>query len=101
MSGHHWHAFKSPDAAVQAKLSLNAVWWSGLHMARAALCCTGLTEAAVRDVTHLWYKGQGLAKGAIDDFPVPLFFRLATTADVRQVPKHQQNGQKQVNSHAR
>lgn len=55
----------------------------------------GLTEAVVGDATYLWYKGQGMAKGAIDDFPVPLFFRLATMADVRQVPKHQQNGQKQ------
>lgn len=70
------------------------------YMARAALRCTGLTEADVGDATHVWHKGQGMAKGAIDDFPVALFFRLATMADVRQVPKHQPNGQKQVNSHA-
>ncbi|KAL0042542.1 hypothetical protein WJX79_002995 [Trebouxia sp. C0005] len=55
----------------------------------------GLTEADVGDATHVWHKGQGMAKGAIDDFPVALFFRLATMADVRQVPKHQPNGQKQ------
>ncbi|KAL0018055.1 hypothetical protein WJX77_003983 [Trebouxia sp. C0004] len=55
----------------------------------------GLAEADVGDATHVWHKGQGMAKGAIDDFPVPFFFRSATMADIRQVPKHQQNGHKQ------
>lgn len=50
-------------------------------------------------MSHLWHKGQGLAKGAIDNFPVHLYFRLATVADVRQAPKHQQrHGQMQVST---
>ena len=69
-----------------------------ISTATGAKCCAGLTEADVSDVSHLWHKGQGLAKGAIDDFPVHLYFRLATVADVRQAPKHQQrHGQMQVN----
>ena len=32
----------------------------------------------------MWHKGQGFAKGVVDDFPVQLFFRIATVADVRQ-----------------
>ena len=48
--------------------------------------CAGFTEGDI-GVLHLWHKGMGYAKGAVDNFPVELLFRLATTADVKQVSK--------------
>lgn len=61
----------------------------------------GLTVADVSDVTHLWHAGQGFAKGAVDNYPVPLLFRLATVADVRQLPSSKQrNKQMQGNRQA-
>ena len=67
-------------------------------LCRLSQCaCAGLTVADVSDVTHLWHAGQGFAKGAVDNYPVPLLFRLATVADVRQLPSSKQrNKQMQV-----
>lgn len=42
------------------------------------------------EVLQLWHKGMGYAKGAVDNFPVDLLFRLATTADLKQVSKQTQ-----------
>lgn len=49
--------------------------------------CAGFTEADASDVLHIWHKGMGYAKGEVDNFPVELLFRLATTADIKQVSK--------------